>query len=381
MTNRKLSPLHWIVGVALGIAGALVLMPLLGGDGDPPEQSTIGAAISDCDGEIRELVIQYTPASTHIIHGPYRSFLTQLPAAVTVHVICPDRAAFDALCAHVGSTACKLNPIFVDHKLTCWSRDRWVALHPAGESTAVTLLSPQGELAADVWPERKGDEQIGEGLQDALAPNVIAVRSELYFDGGDLVGDNETYFVTPNVRRRNLQRTVKTEEELEKRLAEVLGRKIVLLKDAPDHHACMFMMPVGNKTVIVGDPRMARELLSEAEIAALPIPEGADFGDATLAKFDAVATQCSEAGYKVVRIPLAPGKDGRVFLTPINAILDERDGKRMVYMPRFDGADKINDASTEVWKGLGYEVRPVDCTDCYRYFGSLRCLVNVLRRD
>jgi hypothetical protein len=372
------SRFHWVVGIVLGLLAALAVMPLLGGE-DAKAESTVGPAISDCDGELQELVIQYTPDSSHIVLNPYRDFLTQLPKEVLVHVVCRDRAAYDELTAHVGKTACKLNPVFVDHEMTSWSRDRWVALSPAGSAKAFTLLLPQGELAAEVWAARKGDERIGDDLAAALA-DVIAFRSELYFDGGDLVGDSETYFVTPNVLRRNLQHTVKTEAELQQRLEELLGRKVVLLKDAPDHHACMYMMPVGGRTVLVGDPRMARDLLTEAEIAGLPLPAGADFSDATAATFDAVAEQCREAGYRVVRVPLAPGKDGRMFLTPVNAILDERDGQRVVYMPRFDGAEKINTAAAKVWFDLGYEVRPVDCTDCYRYSGSLRCLVNVLRR-
>jgi hypothetical protein len=137
---------------------------------------------------------------------------------------------------------------------------------------------------------------------------------------------------------------------------------------------------VGDRTVVVGDPRLARELYTEAELANLPLPAGVDFSAEAQARFDAVADQCAEAGYRVVRIPLAPGKDGRMFLTPVNAILDQRDGQRTVYMPRFDGAEKINTAAAKVWFDLGFEVRAVDCTDSYRYSGSLRCLVNVLKR-
>lgn len=34
-----------------------------------------------------------------------------------------------------------------------------------------------------------------------------------------------------------------------------------------------------------------------------------------------------------------------------------------------------------VWAGLGYDVRPVDCTAPGRNLGALHCLVNVLDRD
>ena len=46
----------------------------------------------------------------------------------------------------------------------------------------------------------------------------------------------------------------------------------------------------------------------------------------------------------------------------------------------FRGAERFNRATADIWRGLGFTVRPIDCTATYRHFGSLRCLVNVLRR-
>ncbi len=369
----------WPVGIVLGLIAAVLLMPLLGGEGRP--KSTVGSTQSDCDGAIRELVIQYTPDSADIVAVAFADFLRQLPASVTVHVVVRDRAAFDDLARRVGSTGCTLHPVLVQHEITSWARDRWLALRPAGDSRAVTLLSPQGELGADGWPARRGDESVGESLAAALAPEVAAVRSELYFDGGDFVVDNETAFVTPNVRMRNLQRTVETEQELQQRLGVLLGLEVVLMKNAPDHHAGMYMMTLGKRRVLVGDPRLARTLLTPEQVSALPLKGGADFSEETAAKFDAVAEQCRAAGYDVIRIPIAPGGDGRTYLTYLNSILDDRDGRRVVYMPQFAGADVLNRAAADVWRQAGFEVKPVDCTACYGYFGSLRCLVSVLRRD
>jgi len=159
---------------------------------------------------------------------------------------------------------------------------------------------------------------------------------------------------------------VQTVEELEATLAKVIGRRVVLLRDAPNHHAGMFMMPVGDRTVLVGDPSLARELVD----CDKP-------NEATQRQFDSVAAACSAAGYRVVRIPVVPGRDGRTYLTYVNAIL----GHRVVYMPVYAHVPALNEAAAAVWRGLGYEVRPVDCTAVYPHFGSLRCLVNVLRRS
>jgi hypothetical protein len=52
----------------------------------------------------------------------------------------------------------------------------------------------------------------------------------------------------------------------------------------------------------------------------------------------------------------------------------------VVYLPQFSGADAMNDHAARIWRSLGYEVRPVDCTSTFQLFGNLHCLVNVLRR-
>ena len=75
-------------------------------------------------------------------------------------------------------------------------------------------------------------------------------------------------------------------------------------------------------------------------------------------------------------MPVIPGRDGRTWLTPLNAILDEG----VVYMPVYRCAPALNRAAERVWKELGFEVRPVDCTEAFVHYGSLRCLVNVLSR-
>jgi N-dimethylarginine dimethylaminohydrolase len=271
----------------------------------------------------------------------------------------------------------------VGHPITAWSRDRWLALGAYGEQPSV-LLCPRSEDGAAVWPAREGDEQVGGDLAAALGSSVRWRRSDLYFDGGDFAADGETAFVRPAVLLRNLQRTVESRQELLDHLATLLQRRIVLFDEAPDHHVAMYLMPVGNRTVLVGDPRLAERLLAGSparDAVDSYLPGGPDFSDAAAARFDAVADQCRAAGYQVVRIPVAPGIDGRTYITYVNAILEQRDGRRLVYMPTFGPAEVLNHAAMAVWTGLGYEVRTVDCTAASRNFGALHCLVNVLRRD
>jgi N-dimethylarginine dimethylaminohydrolase len=246
------------------------------------------------------------------------------------------------------------------------------------------LVCSREEEGADVWPPRQGDQKVAEDLARVLGPNVLCRRSDLFFDGGDFAADGETVFVRPAVVIRNLQRTVATREELIENLENWLGRRVVLLEGAPDHHVAMYMMPVGNKTVLVGDPRMAQHLLAESpesRAVATFFPGGPDFTETAVARFEAVADHCRSAGYQVVRIPLVPGNDGRTFLTYVNALIEQRAGRRIVYLPVYPFAETLNRAAASIWANLGYEVRTVQCDTCACHFGTLHCLVNVLRRQ
>ena len=373
----------WL-GAVIGAAAAAGVLALVGVRQDA--QRPTGPALSECDGRLRALVIQYEPAGAEAVEPVYRQFLSQLRQDVTVYAVCPDQAAFDRLRGRVGEIPPRLEPILVGHAMTSWARDRWVALAPKRPGRATTLWLPRGEAGASLRAGRAGDERIGQDIAAALAPRVQALRSELYFDAGDFLADGENVFIVPRVLDRNIQNTVADRQEFLRLVGSALRRPVVLLEDAPEHHAGMFMMSVGGRTMLVGDPSLARALTPAATTApasaAFPeLPGGADFTLQTQRRFDAVARQCQAEGYTVVRIPVVPATDGRTFLTYVNAIIDRDGPNRIVYMPCYRGAEPLNAAAEKVWQGLGYEVRPIDCTSVYRHFGCLHCLVNVLERQ
>ena len=352
MRDRRI----WI-GVALGLAAALWLLQRGGAAG-----ARGGTLLSDADGAVRDYVVQYVPAAAPIVTPAYRSFLQQLPAYRTVHVVCPDQAAFDELVAAVGPVKCRLNPILVGHAITCWSRDRWLALD-AGDA-GVTVLTPADEEGREVWLSRAGDKRVGQDLAESIA-FVTHRRNRLEFDGGDFVADQETVFITPRVAKRNGATTPEARALLAEEFEWAFGRKAVLLETAPPYHAGMFMMLTGNRTAIVGEP------------VAGPIP-GSENPDR--APFDAVADRLAEEGYKVHRIKVVPGSDGRTWMTFVNVIIDREGEKKVVYMPVYRPVPELNNQAEAVWQSLGFTVRRVDCTETYQSFGSLRCLVSVLRR-
>jgi hypothetical protein len=61
--------------------------------------------------------------------------------------------------------------------------------------------------------------------------------------------------------------------------------------------------------------------------------------------------------------------------------VDIEAGKKVVYMPTFDGWEKLNQAGQTAWESAGFEVRKINCTTTCALFGNIHCLVNVLKRE
>lgn len=345
-----------------------------------------GPILSECDGHFRELVLQYEPSAREVVARTYRDFLGALEADVTVRVVCPTAAAYTNFLEMAGPVRCRLLPIVAGHAMTTWSRDRWVALGPATNGGPTTLWSPRGESAEEIWPARAGDERIGQDIAAAMYPTVFARRSDYYFDGGDFLADSENVFVVSRVMPRNLQQTVFNREAFVAALERELRRHVILLNESPDHHAGMFMASVGGKTMLVGDPKLGQRFIPANCNGAvgtnefMDLPGGPDFSAETQHRFDAVAAQCAREGYKVVRIPVVPARDQKTYLTYVNVLMDRQGSRKIVYLPFYRGCEGLNAAGRAAWEKLGFEVRPVDCTDTCRHYGCLHCLVNVLER-
>jgi hypothetical protein len=366
-----------ILGILIGLTGATLLLSSI--SGRQSSRPVTGAMMSECDGALREIVIQYTSGAQNVV-PVYRDFLPSLAPDVVVDVVVPDTLSFDELRSELPAISCTLRPIIVDHPMTAWSRDRWVALLPAHAGEPTTLLAPSAENGADTWPARAGDQRIAADIAAALSPRLAALRSGLEFDGGDLLCDGERVFATSAVLHRNLNRTVASRDELVRTLQDALHRHVILMDDSPDHHAGMFMMAAANRTMLVADPKLAMDLLPGDAQILQTLPTGADFSDETQHKLDTIADQCRALGLRVARIPTIPAMDRKTYLTYVNVITEIRDGGRIVYMPVYRGADPLNDAAERVWREIGYDVKRIDCTSTYQCFGNLHCLVNVLAR-
>lgn len=360
-----------IVGL---LSGVLLAAAIADFTRQPNRAAPADAILSECDGTIRQIAIQYV-GGMDFVRPTYRAFFAALPAEVKIVLICPGPADRDELLSAIGKPASRFTAVFTSHAMTTWSRDRWITLTPATQGDPIPLIAPREEAGADAWPERQGDERLAGNLAANL-PGITARRSRLAFDGGDFLANGSTVFVSPAVLERNLYRGAESEKELLDELNLMLGRKkIVLLRNAPPHHIGMYMAIVGEGQAIVGDPSLGRPLFTASSLIT------PDELPATQKQFDDVAEQVRAAGYRVQRIPTVVAADGKTYLTFVNGLIDQRAGRRTFYLPTYRGQDALNAAAAEVWKNAGCIVQPVDCSNAFPHFGTLHCLVNVLNRS
>ncbi len=336
------------------------------------------AMLADCGGRIKTVVMHYARGADFVL-PVYRAFLAQHSAALQVYMVCPDRAALDELREKLGPVPPRLVPVFVDHPITPWSRDRWVTLLPTGDSPR-TLLSPLGEKDAAIWPERAGDSRVGADLAAAVGV-WRAQRSGLYFDGGDFLADGKYLFATRALSERNIQHTLTDHDQLLRALRQTFAQEPILLDEGPDHHAGMFMMAAGDHRMLVADPSLARPLFDPAGSEAAALEGGPDFSSTTQERFDSVARAVVACGYSVTRIPVVTPVVGKNYLTFVNTIIDAAPAGPTVYMPAFPGQPRLTAAATAVWSSLGYRVCPIDCSSVWTKGGTVHCLVNVVERE
>src|SRR4051812_35915230 len=129
-----------------------------------------------------------------------------------MYMSCVPAHDYEELRQSLPTLRASLIPVIVEHPITCWSRDRWLCLadQHAGQRRS-TLFCPRAESGSESWPQRAGDAAVAFDIERQAPSDAVAVRSDLYFDGGDFVADADIVFVTPAVLKANLQRTVQSE--------------------------------------------------------------------------------------------------------------------------------------------------------------------------
>jgi hypothetical protein len=359
-----------LAGIAAGvIASGLILQTF--GLAHTPTQTRLVA--EDASAPLSKIAIHYAPAADHVALGVWRQLFAVLPPSVQVEVEVAKPADFDRferLIADAGHLE-RFHPIVVGTTITTWSRDRYAALVDADGNGAI-LAPPRVEAPT---PERAGDARSPFAISRALYHRDPKV-ADIVFEGGDIAATPNTMFADINLVFRNQAHAHADRATIEHELHLRFGQRLVFLGDAvgdvPRHHIMMYMMPIDDHTVAVGDIRAGVQLLGSTPLAL-------DDVDVEAARFDHAAEQLAARGFKVVRVPALVLAGAGSYVTYTNALFDKRGAQKIVYLPTY-ALPALDEAGKRFWQAQGFEVHPIDVSPIYRLNGSLGCLVNVLAR-
>ena len=227
---------------------------------------------------------------------------------------------------------------------------------------------------------RGNDERVPDLLASRL-PGTDCHALPFFFDGGDLLSDERFAFVAANFLARNQPYDTDDRSGLLKRIGDAFNKTVIAIgnetTDVPDHHIGMYLTPLGNGAVAVGDPDLGLALTGDLpEASTLAIERDTS----KYAPFRFVAEALEAKGLRVVRIPMLLTTRPQVYVTYNNAIQETRGSQKRIYMPTY-GIPTLDQAATAVYEKEGWTVLPINVTKVYTYTGSLRCLIGILRRE
>ena len=323
--------------------------------------SLLGAFLTTLDSRTR-LVAVVTPAADGLDPATeLHAFLGRLPQG-------------EALLARTRT-------VVAGAPISPWSKDR--ALVASGSPAELLIpAEPSGP-----GPLRRADWMTPIDLARALSDELRATILPLDFDAGDLAVTGRHLLVDANLIAKNKARGIDSPDKLARVLGQAFAMETTVLGaqpgDVPRHHLSMYLTPLTDGIVLVGDPQAGRRLVGDpfrpGELSPdTGEPLSADYSAVTQARFDRAAADLTRAGFHVVRIPTVPFDD-KTYFAYTNGVFETRGGRRIAWVPVFD-VPALDRAALAVYAELGWETRPLPSRAAYPYHGTVGCLVNVLAR-
>lgn len=335
--------MNGVRGAAIGAAilvAALVAIP----SSEPP------AGVSESEGRIGSIYLQFNRASSAIVAPIYRELLRGVQGKV--YVGCPERADWEAFCREIGGPLDRFQPVLTGRPTSAWAKDRFIPVRVGRE---LRLLVPERPPAT---PGGKADWLVAWDL--SRATGAVVRTLPLDFDGGDIWMTRELSFAGRALVEKNAPLN---EAQIGAMLERELGTRVVFVEGAP-HHLGMFLTPLDGRTVMVADPDWGKRLSSDG-----------DWSHEWLPRLRALPDQLMKLGLRVVPVPFVPLSEERVYITYNNVLID---GKT-VYLPEYE-IPALDDAARAAWSAEGFEVRPIPARRLFPQRGVVHCLVNVLSR-
>ncbi len=307
--------------------------------------------------------------------------------------------------------------------LTIWPQDPFLVIDKNDQPHL--LVSNEFERAEDIAMAKIVANHLGWALD----------RSELLFEGGNIVSDNDYVYIGANTIAYNAMKHKKPSDEIIKQFQKELGRQVMVIGPVPQPigHIDMMLTPLGNKHLLLADAKWGARLAQtdlqtqpdlvhqfeqqsmnqffghpnikqlfnpDGEIIKAPEIVGAthtaiDDSEKLGVILDALAEQLQQAGFRVSRIPYLAQKPqqpdpdsedtnsrpGYPQITYNNVLLESSVTDKKAYIPAY-GWPALDQAASKVWLELGYTTKAIDgFTTTAMYGGALRCSVKVLKKQ
>lgn len=379
-----------------------------------PEAASLG---SDRDGAISEWILFISDGALDSFVDTQARIIRAADPASRIRVFHHSVEGRRALEASLGSTDPRARNdvrfVRTSEEIPYWPRDMFAVGRHVDGSSAFYLPAANHFVDLAVGIKSTGAALL---LSIVELAGIDAIRTEFLFEGGAVVSDADRVFLSPAILQKTLLSGLG--ESLEAILGEIeklFGRTTLMLDSSllalPDH-IDLFLTPIGEGRMVLGDPVLGRRLLRSLGAGAK-----ADFrkklsevakragdlagaekvlrpefisdllrgnGDAEfLVAFRRVETQLRNLGYEVLRVPFlwcpdVPAAE-RLTISYNNVVLEDRGTSRTVYLP-FYGLGAVDKAAMAVWNAAGFRVRPIPCLGPAYFGGGVRCLTQVLRR-
>ena len=357
---------------------------------DAAEIEATASLVADDGGPIAELLLQYAANSEAELGAPYFDLFQHLGPNVRLQVCCPNEASVEAFSSRWGAAASangrQVQVVNVNRPITVWARDRRICRQtPDGRSAPCFV--PTAHFTYD--PEKQNDLVLSSMLwQQGLVPGVAL--SSFHLEGGNVVSNRRHIFIGANAFDDNPHRFT-SEAAMFAELSKVFGRQAVAIQardgQTPWIHTDMYLTPIDSRTILVSSPTEGCRLLPGQTSVILPQRDRhveVEFDSIApdsirQTRFDDVANQLTNMGYQVIRVPSLINVEKDWMVTYNNVLMDYQNGQRVVFMPVYH-IPELDHAAAQIYRALGFEVRPVDVSPIFQLGGAIRCLTNVTRR-
>lgn len=407
----------FVLTVTVLLSAGYTLSLVTNGPGAPSEAH--GRLLADVGEEIQVVVCSATSARTSSLRNSelVSNIVNGLPDHVKVLLLVNDRKAFRTPAGNRRVTFIELPS---DCGISIWPQDPFVVVE---DGQNIRLVTP---CRFDREDDRLMPIELGKALE------IEVVRSELYFEGGNIVCGTEAVFTGIDTIKLNAEFLRETASQVHSRLEETFGRPLVVVGKGKQAigHLDLVVTPLGGKRVAVADSRWGANLAQQAITVAptavrafesaceemffghpdidqltdrnghrIDRPKTIDHTETAIHaslkvadELDMIAAQISQAGYEVFRIPsLVPDLTPRLnssgkemvhypFLSYSNVLLETRNDRQTVYLPQY-GLAPLDEAAAQRWRELGFDVNEIPgFATSSMYGGALRCSTKVLMR-